>query len=151
MKLHEKCEYKIDLHHKFSMWWFNNENCAKKARGKSLWENYIQPINVIFIEQMKQKNRIQFVVLFKRTFELEIFFNKMLTYWKHVIWFNLKVNLFYYPWRITTFIVSCNKLQNVINHYMIIFVQKHQNKNVTLLSQLIHYKKLQYVMMSNTL
>jgi hypothetical protein len=34
---------------------------------------------------------------------------------------------------------------------MIISVQKHQNKNVTLLSQLIHYKKLQYVMMSNTL
>jgi len=93
MKLHEKCEYNIDLHHKFSMRWFNNENCAKKARGKSLWKNYIQPINFILIQQMKNNNN-QFVALFKRTFELEIFKNKMLTYWKHVIRFNLKVNFF---------------------------------------------------------
>jgi hypothetical protein len=31
------------------------------------------------------------------------------------------------------------------------FIQKHQNKKVTELSQLTHTKKVQYVMTSNTL
>jgi hypothetical protein len=55
--------------------------------------------------------------------------------------FNLNVNLFNDPWRITTFIVAHNELQNAINHYMINIHSKTSKQKCYIIVAIDTYKK----------
>ncbi len=54
---------------------------------------------------------------------------------------NLNVNLFNDPWRTTTSIVPCNKLQNAINHYMIDIYSKTSKQKCYIIVAIYTYKK----------
>jgi hypothetical protein len=62
----------------------------------------------------------------------------------------LNVNLFDDPWRTTSFIVPHNKLQNAINHYMINIHLKTSKQKCYIIVAIDTYKKVQYIMISNT-
>jgi effector-binding domain-containing protein len=83
------------------------KSTQKKVIG-NLWENYIQPNNVIFMEQMRQSKNTQYGKLLKNLtknilkLKSEIF--------KTFFSSNLNVNLIDEPMKVITFIVPCNKL-----------------------------------------
>jgi hypothetical protein len=84
------------------------KSTQKKVIG-NLWENYIQPNNVIFMEQMRQRKNTQYAKLLKnlRTKNiLKLRFEILKTCFPS----NLNVNLIDDPMKVITFIIPCNKL-----------------------------------------
>jgi hypothetical protein len=76
---------------------------------QKIWENYIQPNNVIFMEQMRQSKNKQYAKLLEnlRTENiLKLKFEMLKTCFPS----NLNVNLIDDPMKAITFIIPCNKL-----------------------------------------
>jgi hypothetical protein len=89
---------------------------------------------------MRQNKDIKYTTLlenFRTKKILKLDFDLLKTYFL----FNLNVNLFDDPWRTITFIVSHNKLQNTINHYMINIHSKTSKKKCHIIVTIDTYKK----------
>ncbi len=116
----------------------------------NLWENYIQPNNVIFMEQMKQSKNTQYAKLLEnlRTKNiLKLNFEILKTCFPS----NLNVNLIDDPRKVVTFIVPWNKLWNATNHYMIDIHSIMLKQKCYVIVAINTLKKAQYAMTSKTL
>jgi hypothetical protein len=84
--------------------------------GKSIWENYIHPNNIILTQQMQQNKDIKYATLLQNLHNGII---SNLDLLKTHFFTNKNVNLFDDLWKTITSIVLRNELRNAINQQMI--------------------------------
>jgi len=89
-----------------------------KLIGRSLWENYVHPYNIILIEQMWQSKDIFYKSFLKKSYNRK-FSKSNFELFKTQFFSNLKINIFEDPWRMATFLIPWNELHNAINHQII--------------------------------